>query len=78
MPAPSLSVDVDGGPPGPSRERIDTTIKTHDDVAEQHAEATAIDEAKVEAFATKIVTDLGIGHSTLLSYWAIGALGNQA
>ncbi len=48
------------------------TIKTHDEIAdqaaEQHADATAIDEAKVEAFATKIVTDLGIGHSTLLSY----------
>ena len=37
-------------------------------VDEQAAAVTAIDEAKVEAFAGKIVHDLGIGHNTLLAY----------
>ncbi len=40
-------------------------MTTTDHIAEQ---ATEIDEVRVEAFATKIVTDLGIGHNTLLGY----------
>ena len=45
-----------------------TAITTHDEFAEQQAETTAIDDSKLEAFATKIVSDLGTGHHTLLTY----------
>jgi SAM-dependent methyltransferase len=49
-----------------------STITTHEQVAAQPAEqqvtVAAIDEAKVEAFAGKVVTDLGIGHHTVLAY----------
>jgi SAM-dependent methyltransferase len=45
-----------------------TTITTADELADRQDAVTAIDESKVEAFAGKIVHDLGIGHNTLLAY----------
>jgi SAM-dependent methyltransferase len=39
-----------------------------DQLDAQGASAAAIDEAKVEEFAGKVVTDLGIGHHALLAY----------
>jgi SAM-dependent methyltransferase len=70
-PARPPSLDLDTGHPGPGQdERIgmSSTI-THDQATNQDgAPATAIDEAKVEEFAGKVVTDLGIGHHTVLAY----------
>ncbi|HEY5845283.1 MAG TPA: class I SAM-dependent methyltransferase [Microlunatus sp.] len=45
-----------------------TTVLTADELAEGRDDVAAIDEARVEAFAGKIVHDLGIGHNTLLAY----------
>ena len=45
-----------------------TAIATADELADQQDAPTAVDESKVEAFAAKIVHDLGIGHNTLLAY----------
>ena len=42
-----------------------TTTTTTDAVAEQ---APALDEATLQEFATKVVTDLGIGHHSVLAY----------
>ena len=43
-------------------------VTTQDENVDQDGAAAAIDETKVEEFAGKVVTDLGIGHHTLLSY----------
>lgn len=45
-----------------------TTISGVDELSEPQVAVTDIDESKVEAFAGKIVHDLGIGHNTLLAY----------
>jgi SAM-dependent methyltransferase len=45
-----------------------TTERLGDETSATTATAAEIDPARVEAFATKVVTDLGIGHHTLLAY----------
>ncbi len=46
---------------------VTTSTERHGDAGGTQTPAE-IDPAKVEAFATKVVTDLGIGHHTLLAY----------